>query len=135
MQENNWHPSRINLDTEMAILEISDRNVITDTIQFYIDDIPKPVDWENIESLGSLLQGLSFHPKGKVTVNWDCIMGRVIRRNKTAFHVWRQSEQNIIETDKPTIALLLRGIAMNKLGDKLKRELFIIDLLSGNMYS
>ena len=118
----------------MAVLETSDRNLITEAIDFYVRDVPKAVEWEKVESLGCLLHGLTFHPKGRVTVSWDCTIGRVIRRNKTAFHVWRKSEQDSIETDKPTIALLIRGMAINKLNDKLKRDLFIIDLLSGNMY-
>lgn len=135
MQRDHWHPSRVIPETEMAILENCDRKTLSNTIQFYIADIPEPIEWERFQTLGDLLEGVTFHPKNKVVVDWDCTIGRVIRRNKTAFHVWRQSEQNIIETDKPTVALLIRGMVGTKVASKLKRELFVIDLLAGNMYS
>ena len=59
----------------------------------------------------------------------DSTLGRVIRRNKPAFHVWRESESKIIQTDKPTVSLLLRGMIENKLSEKLKRDMHILDLL------
>ena len=59
----------------------------------------------------------------------DSTLGRVIRRNKTAFHVWRESESKIIQTDKPTVSFLLRGMIENKLSEKLKRDMHILDLL------
>jgi hypothetical protein len=135
MQRDQWHPSRILADTEMAILELCDRKTLAQTVEFYLADTPRPIQWEHFETLGSLLEGVTFHTKNKVVVDWDCTVGRVIRRNKTAFHVWCKSEKDIIETDKPTIALLLRGMVGTKAHAKLKRELYVIDLLAGNMYA
>lgn len=104
-------------------------------IEFYVDDTPPQVAWTEVTSLSDLLIGVDFQTKGKVVVQWDCTLGRVIRRNKTAFHVWKPSEQNIVETDKPTVAMLLRGMVTNKLNEKLKRDMHLIDLMAGNMYS
>ena len=87
------------------------------------------MDWNEITSLSDLLLGVQFLPKGKVPVNWDSTLGRVIRRNKTAFHVWKPSEENIIETDKPTVSMLFRGMVTNKLNEKLKRDMHVVDLL------
>ena len=103
--------------------------MIQDAVQFYLDDAPDAVDWNEITSLSDLLLGVKFMTKGKVTVSWYCTLGKVIRRNKTAFHVWKRSAENIIETDKPTVSLLFRGMVTNKLNEKLKRDMHVVDLL------
>ena len=87
------------------------------------------MDWNEITSLSDLLLGVQFLPKGKVSVNWDSTLGRVIRRNKPAFHVWNPSEETLIETAKPTVSMLFRGMVTNKLNEKLKRDMHVVDLL------
>ena len=135
MCEDNWHGSRVNVEEMTVVLEAADQKNILSAIKFYITDVPDHVKWNEITALSDLLIGVDFLPKNKVTVQWDSAMGRVIRRNKTAFHLVSKPEANFIETDKPTTSMLLRGMVTSKLNEKLKRDLHVIDLVAGNMYA
>ena len=95
---------------------MQDKTNILSTIEFYKKDLPKQVSWNEITALSDLLLGVEFLPNRTVTVQCksdadskqtfilpcltkshfstgDCTIGRVIRRNKVAFHVWRESEK------------------------------------------
>lgn len=101
-------------------------------LTLYETDTPGDIKWDDVESLTSILLGVNVEKDvaNCLTVPWESILGRIIRKNLMNFRIWEMPESGAITTDISSVKTLLCGIIENNLNPKLTSEGLLLQILA-----